>query len=268
MNEDNRSGRWHGNVASYPELYDVLHQDNTSDLGLYERESEGCDTILECGIGTGRIAIPLARAGKIVHGIDQSKEMLAFLRKKLERETTTVADRVHPHEANMCSFDLGLSFRFACIPFMTFNYLPDIEAQLSCLRSIHTHLEVGGTLVLELMSFYREWFHNDGISRFVLRRKDPVTGASIEVFRVTRFDPSTQIMEHDRHYKFLDAAGRVEREQIILLRNRFLFLGEACLLLEKAQFDLKHVWGDHASGPYTKESQIIILVASKKSAAP
>ncbi|HKO41785.1 MAG TPA: class I SAM-dependent methyltransferase [Pyrinomonadaceae bacterium] len=254
---------WNGNVTTYPELYDLLHSDTNGDVLLYQRLSAGCDSVLECGVGTGRIAIPLARQGKIVYGIDKSPEMLGALREKLKGEPNAVRDRLHIYEANMCSFDLGVSFKFAYVPFMTFNYLPDIRSQLACLRSIHAHLEKAGTLVLELISFYREWFHNDGIARFVAEKTDSDTGKRIRVFRVTRFDPSTQVLEHERHYYFLDPMGRVEDEQIVLLRNRFFFLGEASLLLKKSSFTLEHVWGDHKGGPYTSESQVMILVASK-----
>lgn len=254
---------WDGNVTVYPELYDLLHKDATDDILLYQRLSEGCNPVLECGVGTGRIAIPLAREGKVVYGIDKSSEMLAALRRKLKDEPNAVRDRIHIYEADMCSFNLGVSFKFAYVPFMTFNYLPDIRSQLGCLRSIHAHLETAGTLVLELISFYREWFHNDGIPRLVARRIDPDTGKAIQVFRVTRFDPSTQILEHDRHYRFLDSTGRVEEERAVWLRNRFFLLGEVRLLLQNANFTLEHIWGDHSGGPYTSDSQVMILVASK-----
>jgi hypothetical protein len=257
---------WHGNVTRYPELYDLLHDDHKSDIALYQRMSQGCDAVLECGVGTGRIAIPLARQGIVVHGIDTSREMLAALERKLQGEADPVRGRVHLHQADMCSFDLGISFKFIYIPFMTFNYLPSIEAQLACLGSISSHLKTEGALVLELISFYREWFHDDGIPRLVVRRTNPDTGATVEVFRVTRFDSSTQTLEHERYYRFVDPTGRVEGERTILLRNRFFFLGEARLLLEKANLTLKQVFGDHDGGPYTRDSQVMILVASKAGA--
>ena len=225
--------------------------------------SEGCGAVLECGVGTGRIAIPMAREGRVVYGIDKSPEMLATLRDKLKDEPPIIGERIHLYEEDMCSFDLGTSFKFAYVPFMTFNYLPDIDSQLGCLRSIRAHLENEGTLVLELISFYRDWFHNDGIARLVAQKTDLGTGKTTQMFRITRFDPSTQVLEHERHYRFLDSTGCLEEERVVLLRNRFFFLGEASLLLQRANFTLQHIWGDHARGPYTSESQVMILVASK-----
>jgi SAM-dependent methyltransferase len=255
-----------GNVARFPSLYDLLHSDNLSDVPLYQRLSKGSDPVLECGIGTGRVAIPLARDGIVVHGIDNSPEMLAALQEKLNSEPANVRARVHSYQLDMCSFALGESFKLIYVPFMSFNYLLGITAQLACLHSIRAHLTDNGSLVMELMSFYREWFHNDGIPRFIVRRTDPHTRKSTEVFRVTRFDPSTQIVEHDRHYRSLSPEGHIEEERVVFLRNRFVTLGEASLLLEKAHFSLDHVWGDHNGGPYTKESQVMILAASKTAA--
>jgi SAM-dependent methyltransferase len=265
MRDKSAQPPWHGNVASNPELYDLLHQDNARDINLYKRMTRGFNRVLECGIGTGRVAIPLARSGRTVHGIDTSPEMLDYLRRKLHEQPSTVRSRIHLHHGDMCSFALGLSFPFVYVPFMTFNYLPDIAAQLACLRSIHGHMTPGGTLVIELMSFFPEWFYNDGIPRLIARRTDPNTGVAVEVFRITRFDASSQTMEHDRHYKFFDAQGRLECERVILLRNRFLFLGEALLLMEKARFSIRHVWGNHSAGPYNHHSQIMILVVTKNS---
>jgi len=66
---------WPGNVASYPELYDLLHDGNDNDVDFYSCLSAGHETVLECGIGSGRVAIPLAKLGRKVHGIDNSKQM-------------------------------------------------------------------------------------------------------------------------------------------------------------------------------------------------
>jgi SAM-dependent methyltransferase len=254
---------WHGTVASNPDLYDLLHGEPQDEVAMYSSLSEGCDAILECGIGSGRIAIPLARAGIEVHGIDTSAEMLAQLELKLKAEPGTVGRRVHPSMADMRSFDLGRSFSFAYVPFMTFNYLLTIEAQRECLAALYRHLKPGGTLLIELISLYREWFYNDGIARFVLRRKHPESGQIVDIFRVTRFDPATQILEHDRQYRFLDDLGRLDHERTVFLRNRFFFLGEAQLLLAEAGFTLTAIWGDHKRGPYDRDSQVMILVASR-----
>lgn len=265
MVDEPGSKRWDGDIPDHPELYDILHENHVDDIALYERFGKERKTILECGIGSGRIAIPLAREGVVVYGIDNSPQMLALLESKLAQESQMVRERVHFCQKDMCDFDLGLTFGAVFIPFMTFNYLPNIKSQVSCLTSVARHMADGSTLVVELMSFYREWFYDDGISRLVARRKDPNSGRQVEVFRITRFDPATQIMEHDRHYRFIKSDGRIVEEKLLLLRNRFIFLGEARLLMERCGLNLKEVWGDRQGGPYTQNSQVMILMAMKES---
>lgn len=254
---------WHGNTALFPDLYDLLYEDYSEDIDLYKDLTSGCETVLECGVGTGRIALPLARAGHIVYGIDNSSQMLATLKAKRRAEPPEVQRRLRCMEADMCSFDLGVAVDAALIPFMTFNFLRTLQDQTNCLQSIHRHLRNHGRLTLELMSMYPEWFHDDGIARLVLRKHDTASNETVEMSRVTRFDPSSQVLEHDRHYRFIDSQGHAVRERTTYWRNRFFFLGEATLLLEKAGFRILDVWGDRKRGPYTKASQVMILQAEK-----
>jgi SAM-dependent methyltransferase len=74
---------------------------------LLASELAGRDPVLEIGIGTGRIALPLAERGVSVHGIDLSRNMLEVLRNKSVDIPVAIADatRLPFHEK---SFDAGL----------------------------------------------------------------------------------------------------------------------------------------------------------------
>ena len=160
---------WHGTVPDFPDLYDVMHRDQSSDVALYQQLCIGCDTVLECGVGTGRIAIPLARAGFKVHGVDDSAQMLSEMATKLAKESAEVRERVVVHHADMRYLSLGRTYDIALIPYMGFNYLGTLEEQVECLRAIRKHLATASLLVLELVSMYAPWFHNDGALRLVRR---------------------------------------------------------------------------------------------------
>lgn len=252
-----------GTVGDHPELYDILHDGYSGDVDLYAHISAGRNPILECGVGTGRVAIPLAKLGKTVHGLDNSAEMLEELRLKLQSEPAAIRRRLLLHQADMRSFALGRTFGFVSVPFMTFNYLLTLDEQLDCLRCIEAHLEPGGYLAMELMSFYREWFHDDGITRVVLSKRDRESGETVQVHRLTRFDPATQIVEHDRTYRFVDVTGKVRLERTVFWRNRFFFLGEAELLLKAVGLELQVVWGGHNREPFTRDSRVAFVVAQK-----
>ena len=79
--------------------------------------------LLELGCGTGRLTLPLARAGHRIVGIDTAPHMLARCRTKLEAEPGPVRDRVTLVEADMTSFDLNEGFAQIHCPFGSFHHL-------------------------------------------------------------------------------------------------------------------------------------------------
>jgi SAM-dependent methyltransferase len=100
---------------------------------------------LELGIGTGRIAPPLARRGIAVHGIDLSRAMVARLRAKPGGEAigVTIGDFATARADGM--------FTVAYLVFNTIMNLRTQAAQVACFRNTAAHLEPGGCFVIEVM---------------------------------------------------------------------------------------------------------------------
>src|SRR5438034_8728338 len=99
---------------------------------------------LELGIGTGRIALPLAQRGVQVHGIDLSEAMVAKLRAKPggEEVGVTIGD--------FATTTVDGSFSLAYLAFNTIMNLTTQEAQVACFRNVVAHLEPGGCFVIEV----------------------------------------------------------------------------------------------------------------------
>jgi SAM-dependent methyltransferase len=99
---------------------------------------------LELGIGTGRIAVPLAERGVEVHGIDLSQAMVARLRTKPGGEAigVTIGD--------FSSAKVDGTFRLAYLVYNTIMNLTSQEAQVACFRNVADHLEPGGRFVIEV----------------------------------------------------------------------------------------------------------------------
>ena len=99
---------------------------------------------LELGIGTGRIALPLAERGVHVHGIDLSEAMVARLRAKpgAERIDVTIGD--------FATTTVDGTFSLAYVVFNTLGNLTTQAAQAECFRNIAAHLEPGGCFVVEI----------------------------------------------------------------------------------------------------------------------
>ena len=99
---------------------------------------------LELGIGTGRIALPLAERGFRVHGIDLSADMVAQLRAK------PGGDAIPVEMGDFATTTVGEMFSLVYIVFNTINNLTTQDAQVACFQNAATHLEPGGRFVVEV----------------------------------------------------------------------------------------------------------------------
>src|SRR4030081_3883543 len=99
---------------------------------------------LELGVGTGRIALPLARRGVPVHGIELSRAMIARLRGKLGGDSigVTIGD--------FATTKVDGTFSVAYLVFNTIMNLTTQAAQVGCFRNVAAHLAPGGCFVIEV----------------------------------------------------------------------------------------------------------------------
>jgi SAM-dependent methyltransferase len=109
---------------------------------LVERAGDG--PVLELGIGTGRIALPLSQRGVRVHGIDLSEAMVAKLREK------PGSDAIGVTIGDFATTRVNDEFSLAYLVFNTINNLTTQDAQVACFRNVAAHLEPGGCFVIEV----------------------------------------------------------------------------------------------------------------------
>lgn len=136
----------------YANYYDLLYKDKDYEAECdflehaFERfSSRKLATILDVGCGTGGHAIPLARRGYKVTGIDVSEAMIAIARKKVQREGLDVTFCISAME------DLELDQRFDVVicMFNAINYVVSDEALKRALVNIHRHLAPGGLFLFD-----------------------------------------------------------------------------------------------------------------------
>jgi len=138
--------------AELAALYDAVYA-NSADIAFWQvMATAGSDGLLELGCGTGRVLLPLARAGHTITGLDLAAPMLAYCRDKLQAEPPEVRDRVMLLEADMTSFDLDRRFAQIYCAFGTFHHLRTVEQQLACLARCRQHLLPKGNLILDLIN--------------------------------------------------------------------------------------------------------------------
>lgn len=134
----------------YDEWYEHVTDAPATARALYALAGGG--NLLELGIGTGRIAIPLAQLlapGRSVWGIDVSQAMLDLCRAKLADMNPSVAERIHLLQGDMADNLPSGPFSVIFCTFNTFFNLDSEAAQRTCLRAATQALTPGGAVVLE-----------------------------------------------------------------------------------------------------------------------
>jgi SAM-dependent methyltransferase len=198
-------------------------------------ELAGRGRALELGIGTGRIAVPLAQRGVAVHGIELSKAMAARLREKLGAEEigVTIGD--------FATTSVEGTFSLAYLVFNTIGNLTTQSAQVACFQNVAAHLESGGCFVIET-----------GIPQ--LQRLPPgetmrVFDASETHWGVDEYDIATQgLVSH--HFDLV--GGRFELSSIPF---RYTWPAELDLMAQLAGMSLRERWSGWKREPFTSESR-------------
>ena len=133
-------------AAAYDESSDKMFDRTVVEPTVdFLAELAGDGRALELGIGTGRIALPLAARGVEVHGIDLSRAMIDRLRAKPGGEGigTTIGD--------FATTKVDGTFRLAYLVYNTIMNLTTQAAQVACFRNVAAHLEPDGSFVIEVV---------------------------------------------------------------------------------------------------------------------
>ena len=209
-------------------------------------ELAGHGRALELGIGTGRIALPLAQRGVPVHGIEMSRAMVARLRAKPGSRDVPVAI------GDFATTTVDGTFAVADLVFNTISNLTTQAAQVQCFANVAAHLERGGCFVVEV-----------GIPE--LQRLPP--GETILAFHVSEtrwgideYDVATQGLT-SHHFEIVD--GGVERLSVPF---RYTWPAELDLMAQLAGMRLRERWGDWSREPFTNTSRKHVSVWEKPAA--
>lgn len=135
----------------YDGFYDPPPAEIAGDVAFYvaaAREAGG--PVVELACGTGRVTLPIARAGVAVTGLDASEGMLAIARAKTAVEPEEVRARLTWGPGLLQDFDLGGPVPLVLVPFRSFQLLGAVDDQLACLRCMRRHLAPGGRAIVHL----------------------------------------------------------------------------------------------------------------------
>jgi SAM-dependent methyltransferase len=219
--------------------------------------------ILELCCGTGRVAIPLARDGHGVTGVDISSGMLARCRENLAQEPAEVRARIGLVEQDITALALPRrDFRFAFCAFNSLLCIPSFAGQSRALEAVAAHLPPGALLALDLVNPLQLKIDGDPVAKPFFTRRNPVTGNLYTRFAM--MDPFDAEHRQRLHgwYDEIEPDGRVRRTHYSLYW-RPIFRYEAELMLERAGFRIEALEGGHQKEPYTAQSPKMFILARR-----
>src|SRR5215204_6223834 len=203
----------------------------------------GDGAALELGIGTGRVALPLAQRGVPVHGIDLSQSMVAKLREKPGGEAigVTIGD--------FTTTTVEGTFSVAYLVFNTIGNLTTQAAQVACFRNVAAHLEPGACFVVETGV--------PGIQRLAPGETMRVFDAGPTHWGVDEYDVANQgLVSH--HFNLIDA-----RFELRSIPFRYTWPAELDLMAELAGMRLRERWSGWQREPFTSDSRKHVSVWEK-----
>ena len=198
--------------------------------------------VLELGIGTGRLALPLQARGIEIHGIDGSHEMVAKLREKPGGDTIPVT------VGDFASTKVGRGFTLVVLAVNTIFALPDQQAQVECFRNAVRQLADGGRFVVEAWVPDVGAFRHNQLVRPRILQPDTV---SIEA---AALDPVDQVM---RTTQVVFAQGSL---RLYPANHRYAWPAELDLMAQLAGLRREARWADWRRSPFTGESRAHVSV--------
>jgi SAM-dependent methyltransferase len=206
----------------------------------------GTGRALELGIGTGRIALPLAARGVPVHGIDLSQPMVDQLRAKPGGEAIEVAI------GDFSTTHVDGRFSLAYLVFNTIENLTTQDAQVACFQNVAAHLDPGGRFVIECAM--------PDLRRLSPGERNVVFDASNDHWGIDEYDVARQgLVSHH----FTRVGERIEYSAGPF---RYVWPSELDLMARLAGLVPVERWAGWRREPFTSESRKHISVWQKPGA--
>jgi len=215
-------------------------------------------TLLELGAGTGRISIPLARAGVPVVGIDRSEPMLARARQRVVR--AKLQRRVRLVRGDIRFLPFARRFEMVLAPYgMLQSLLRERDLQAT-LAAVHGVLKKGGTFGVELVADLPSWQeYEKRISLKGWRRRPG--GAHVTLTETVRQDRKKGLTIFDQ--EFTERRGPKTQSRTFSLAFRTLTVPQMVRRLEKAGFEVTALLGDYKGREWDPRADVWVILARK-----
>jgi ubiquinone/menaquinone biosynthesis C-methylase UbiE len=257
---------WHG-WDDYAPFYDWENARTVgrADVPFWRQLAlEAGGRVLELGCGTGRVTMPLARAGVSIVGIDRSGPMLrraarrvrslSFRRDGRRRPVSLVRGDIRTLPFQRDRFDAVLA------PYGILQSLVRDRDLAQTLRSVADVLSPGGLFGIDLVPDVPNW--REYRNRIQLRGR-AAGGTHLTLIESVRQDPRARLTTFEQRY--VRRSGKAVTERTFALTFRTLPVKSMIKRLERAGFEVERVLGDYQGRPWDERADVWIILARRKS---
>ncbi|MBI4957314.1 MAG: class I SAM-dependent methyltransferase [Myxococcales bacterium] len=260
-----------------PLHYVATYRGRRDDVRYYHAHARALGgPVLEYGCGAGRIALPLARVGLEVTGVDASAQMLGHFRQTLAGEPRDVRARVRLRRGDMRGVRLAGRFPLVLCTFNSFLHLYTRRDVERFLARVAAHLAPGGTFVFDVsLPVAADLARAPDDRHHAPRFRHGSTGELVRYSERFDYDPLDQVLLVHMRFEPLDAgrgAPRAKRPRPpweTVLAHRQFYPQELEALLHYNGFAVTTVHGDFTLSPPTRDSGTLVYhCARRRAGAP
>jgi ubiquinone/menaquinone biosynthesis C-methylase UbiE len=215
--------------------------------------------VLELGCGTGRIAVPAARAGARVIGIDRSEEMLARARRRIKR--ARLAGRLSLVRGDIRALPFGARTKFSAV-LAAYGILQSLTRErdlTSTFESVARVLKRGGLFAIDVVPDLPKW--DEYRNRISLRGRHG-RHTTLTLVETVRQDRARRLTIFDQEYRARRGSDR--RIHRFSLTFRTLSVPQLTRRLERAGFRILSILGDYQGGPWDPRADVWVILAAKR----
>ena len=231
------------------------------DVPFWRRVAAAADgPVLELGCGTGRVSLPLARAGVHLVGIDRSAPMLARARHRiLKSSNPQILKSLRLVRGDIRALPFaGGAFPMVLAPYGILQSLIRPRDLTATLASVARVVAPGGTFGIDLVPDVPKWREYE--NRVQLRGR--ARGAQLTLVESVRQDPKRHLTTFEQ--KYIERKGGKTREHHFDLTFRTLSVRQMTGQLERAGFRVDAVLGDYRGRPWDDRADVWIMMAKKE----
>jgi len=215
--------------------------------------------VLELGCGTGRVSLPLGRAGVRLIGIDRSERMLARARTRVKRARLTGRITLIRGDIRFVPFPAQY-FSTVVAPYGILQSLLRERDLADTLNEVHRVLEPGGSFGIELVADLPAWQeYNRRVSLKGWRSRRG--GAHVTLMETVRQDRARGLTIFNQ--EFTERRGGKATVHTFALSFRTLSVPQMVRRLEKAGFEIGALLGDYRGRAWDPRADVWVILARK-----